>query len=198
MTDPLAHINYTFEDIQRYLQGRMSSSEMHDMEKASLQDSFLADAIEGYTNVSETIAKQHLNEINASLFIEKQKSKVVAFHKRTRWLNIAAMLILIAGVGFLSVYIFKNSNKQQELAQVKNQPPETKVLNDSATATTNGLFPKKDTDLFIAENKSSTKEKASAGQLMKRKIIATDEDKIEENISTIAAAPVQQNGAVSG
>ena len=41
MAEPL-YINYTFEDIQRYLQGRMSAAEMHSMEKAALQDPFLA------------------------------------------------------------------------------------------------------------------------------------------------------------
>ena len=40
MAEPL-YINYTFEDIQRYLQGKMSAAEMHAMEKAALQDAFL-------------------------------------------------------------------------------------------------------------------------------------------------------------
>ena len=40
MAEPL-YINYTFEDIQRYLQGKMSAAEMHAMEKAALQDPFL-------------------------------------------------------------------------------------------------------------------------------------------------------------
>ena len=51
MAEPSTHINYTFEDIQRYLQGKMSAAEMHEIEKAALQDPFLSDAIEGYREV---------------------------------------------------------------------------------------------------------------------------------------------------
>ena len=52
MAEQNAHINYSVEDIERYLKGKMSAKEMHDMEKAALQDSFLADAIEGFINAS--------------------------------------------------------------------------------------------------------------------------------------------------
>ena len=72
MAEPSKHINYSLEDIQRYLQGKMSAAEMHDIEKAALQDPFLADAIEGFTQADLSIAKQHLNEINAT-FLQKNK-----------------------------------------------------------------------------------------------------------------------------
>ena len=62
MAESSTHINYTFEDIQRYLQGKMSAAEMHDIEKSALQDPFLADAIEGYKEVDENEALKHLNE----------------------------------------------------------------------------------------------------------------------------------------
>lgn len=42
------HINYSQADIERYLQGKMTHAEMHALEKAALQDPFLADAIEGF------------------------------------------------------------------------------------------------------------------------------------------------------
>ena len=52
--------NYTAADIERYHRGVMSPSEQHELEKASLEDPFLADAIEGYgdagVNVSEDLA----------------------------------------------------------------------------------------------------------------------------------------------
>jgi len=40
--------HYSASDIQRYLNGEMSAREMFDLEKAALEDPFLADAIEGY------------------------------------------------------------------------------------------------------------------------------------------------------
>ena len=196
MADPSTHINYTFEDIQRYLQGKMSSAEMHDIEKASLQDSFLADAIEGYTDVSAATAKQHLNEINASLFIEKQKPKVVAFHNRMRWMNIAAILILIAGVSVLSVYLLKNSNKQQEIAQVKNQPAKKEVLKDSiASDNINSLTKKPDTSLLIADNKNVKKSAPLVKKSVVKKDVETDKGLEENNadIASMAVAPVQMS-----
>ena len=39
---------YTLLDIEQYLQGKLSPAEMHALEKAAVQDPFLADAIEGY------------------------------------------------------------------------------------------------------------------------------------------------------
>src|ERR1044072_6688977 len=104
MAEPSTHINYSFEDIQRYLQGKMSSAEMHAIEKAALQDPFLADAIEGFNDADLATAQQHLNDINTFLRKEKQETKVVAFNKKTQWLNVAALLIILAGVGVVASY----------------------------------------------------------------------------------------------
>jgi len=77
MADTNAHINYLVEDIERYLNGGMSAKEMHDMERAALQDPFLADAIEGYSEASMQQSHQHLNEIAALLQKDKEEAKVV-------------------------------------------------------------------------------------------------------------------------
>ena len=42
------HIHYSKADIEKYLQGKMTHAEMYALEKAALQDPFLADAIEGF------------------------------------------------------------------------------------------------------------------------------------------------------
>ena len=39
---------FTASDIQKYHNGLLSAKEMHEMEKAALDDPFLADALEGY------------------------------------------------------------------------------------------------------------------------------------------------------
>lgn len=52
MADAQKHITYSYADIERYLQGKMNATEMHEMEKAALTDAFLADAIEGYAFLS--------------------------------------------------------------------------------------------------------------------------------------------------
>ena len=47
-------INYTAADIQKYWNGKLSAAEMHAMEKAAMDDPFLADALEGYKNTSSS------------------------------------------------------------------------------------------------------------------------------------------------
>lgn len=81
MPNESQHINYNFEDIQRYLQGKMSAGEMHEIERAALQDSFLADAIEGYSKISSETSRKHLNELNTELQ-KPSSSKVVSIKKK--------------------------------------------------------------------------------------------------------------------
>ena len=46
-TQPYGHL-----EIQRYLQHSMSPQEMHEFEKALMNDPFLADALEGFRQAS--------------------------------------------------------------------------------------------------------------------------------------------------
>lgn len=72
MANNNVHINYTQADIERYLQGKMTHAEMHALEKAALQDPFLADAIEGFAIADldkakmATVVTQRLIEKNLS------------------------------------------------------------------------------------------------------------------------------------
>ncbi|HEX4374426.1 MAG TPA: hypothetical protein VHZ50_14085, partial [Puia sp.] len=45
--------HYSAADIQNYVAGKLSAAEMHAIEKAALDDPFLADAIEGMENSIE-------------------------------------------------------------------------------------------------------------------------------------------------
>ncbi len=115
-------INYSAADIQRYLRSGMSAKEMHDMERAALQDSFLADAIEGFSEVPFEQSNKHLNEITALLQSEKEDAKVVVMPaKKFNWLRVAASIILIGGASGLSWYIFSLNNNIDEhnIAQAK-------------------------------------------------------------------------------
>ncbi|HWB28784.1 MAG TPA: energy transducer TonB [Chitinophagaceae bacterium] len=78
MAEDNTYTPYTLADIERYLQGKMNAREMHDMEKAALQDPFLSDSIEGYSQASFSTSYTHLDEIAASLATEKQQAKVIA------------------------------------------------------------------------------------------------------------------------
>src|SRR4051812_43173053 len=100
MAEQNTHINYSAEDIERYLKGTMSPKEMYDLEKAALQDPFLADAIEGFSNTSFEESSKHLNEVTAALQAGREETKVVPLPSKSfYWWRVAAMIIFIAGIG---------------------------------------------------------------------------------------------------
>jgi TonB family protein len=55
------------KDIQRYLRGEMSLAEQHALEKAALSDPFLAEALEGLSNLTETELAEDLANVSAEL-----------------------------------------------------------------------------------------------------------------------------------
>lgn len=162
MTDPNTHINYTVEDIERYLNGGMSAKEMHDMERAALQDPFLADAIEGYSEASMQQSQKHLNEITALLQNDKQDAKVVTMPTKSfQWWRVAAMIILLAGAGIFSWYIITGNDPRNDVRNVAM----VKESNKTAVADSNIVSTKPDSGLMIAENKSGDETAALNKQL---------------------------------
>jgi TonB family protein len=104
------HHNTTFtsKDIGRYLNKEMTTEEMHAMEKAALDDPFLADAIEGYSELADTSGvtsvSTDLGELRTRLEDriqpERRKNKVIPF-TRNQWWRIAAAIMLLAGTAGL-------------------------------------------------------------------------------------------------
>lgn len=118
---------YTLADIEKYLQGQMSSTEMYTLEKAALQDSFLADAIEGYTNTSVHKAKQHLQFIQQKLFAvkqEREKSITTSF-----WFRAAASVVSFACLYTISGLIFDQEKSLSKTTVIEQQilPPKTAI-----------------------------------------------------------------------
>ncbi|MEJ7739536.1 MAG: carboxypeptidase-like regulatory domain-containing protein [Chitinophagaceae bacterium] len=94
---------YTAADIERYVNGQMPAAEMHALEKAALDDPFLADAIEGYGALepAEGKLRADLEELQDRLRDKiGQRGKLVPLQRSAWWWVAAAMLILI-GTGTL-------------------------------------------------------------------------------------------------
>lgn len=141
------HIIYSAADIERYLQGAMTAKEMHDMERAALQDPFLADAIEGFNEVPDfTIAAKHLNEIAAHIQGKQTQAVVVAMPTKNGigWWRIAAAIAVIAGIAFTGFFIWGN-NTTPEYKDIAFVPP---VIIDT---TTHMATPTPDTAQLLAQ-----------------------------------------------
>ncbi len=137
---------YNAVDFARYHSGAMLPEEMHALEKAALEDPFLADALEGYAyskNPGEELdtIKMQLEERR----IQKNVFSLSSFSQNTWW-KIAAMFIVIAGAGYFFFSI--NTQKDTTLAVKENQSKKedtaiiSKIKNDTAAAEGNVAFEK--------------------------------------------------------
>lgn len=129
MSDKEKNIIYTAKDIEQYLAGNMSAQQMHAIEKAALDDPFLAEAMEGYEAVKHKEWNNQLVALREEITSKGSVAKIIPLHKsKNNWWK-AAAAVLIIGTGATLTYIF---NKDR---QVENGKPEiaqvTPVFKDS-------------------------------------------------------------------
>ncbi|HTL08037.1 MAG TPA: hypothetical protein VL307_07275 [Chitinophagaceae bacterium] len=147
MSDNQSPLNYTATDIEKYWRGELSPTAQHAIEKAALDDPFLADALEGYAQR----AKEN-NQISADLSALEERlsarvhqpadKHVIAF----QWWKIAAFIIVLLGAGWFFLLMNKPRNAT---AIVKNTQPapstasspaqDSPLLNPAATDSTHDL-----------------------------------------------------------
>lgn len=112
---------FTAGDIERYHSGKMSPQERHALEKAALDDPFLADAIDGYAFTSTPAAD--LKKIQSRLDEKQNQKKVVPIFQKYKWLSVAALFIIIAGTGWL-VYDLSKKGAQPSVAVQNEKEPD--------------------------------------------------------------------------
>ena len=107
------HSEVDQQTLLKYLEGKLSSEEQHEVEKNMLEDEFEADALEGlqdFTNKAKISAL--VEQLNQDIQ-KKTKKKKNLVHKREAklepWLLIAIVLILlIVVIGFVIIWKMKN------------------------------------------------------------------------------------------
>ncbi len=115
---------YTASDIEKYQQGLLSPADMHAMEKAALDDPFLADAMEGYAEAGTTL-QADLNDVKNRLAQRtEEKTNVIplggAGKSSFPFMRAAVMIGVLAGAGTLA-YLFMFKEKEQPIAQAKQE-----------------------------------------------------------------------------
>lgn len=206
MSDNKNHIKtFTAEDIRNYWSGKMSPREMHALEKASLDDPFLADALEGYSSVNSQTAANDIEWLRKSLNApEKEEKKAVPLFKQS-WTRVAAAVIIIGGLGTLSYFVF-SPEKNKEVAQTKpvtqKEPPterkEDTVIVSSKDSSSNyfnkqseqkpaTLNASRQPDLIAKiDAKKINTIPASALELKKLNFTSADQPSIEQTVSDSA------------
>lgn len=134
------HINsYTAADIEKYHKGLLSAKERHALEKAALDDPFLADALEGYS-VAGVNAGADIIELKNRLAEKTAEAKIIPLHhSRTnsfRLLRAAVVIAFIAGAGLL-VYQFGFNKKTVEIAETDTTKTGAGKENDTTYGSTN-------------------------------------------------------------
>lgn len=124
MSDSNNHIKpYTAQDIERYLNRQMPAHEMHALEKAALDDPFLADALEGYMNTAPVSVTGDIAAMIKELD-RKTGTRVVGMRfKKIAWSAAAAIIILL---GAATTWFWLRPSTQNNIAQQtkeeKSQP----------------------------------------------------------------------------
>lgn len=103
--------SFTAADIQRYHAGDMSMQERHALEKAALDDPFLADALEGYQHTSTPQIDLAYLEQQLSEKTTPKRKRVIPLFFSQPWMRAAALFLLIAGAGW-TVYRFAFTGKE--------------------------------------------------------------------------------------
>lgn len=131
---------YNPSDFVRYHSGAMPPDEMHALEKAALDDSFLADALDGYAFSKNS--EKELDEIRIQLN-EKRKQKKAApvlSLSSGSWWKIAAMFVVIAGAGYF--FFLNNIHKENSLAIKEKAVITSRAKDDTSLTETNTTFEK--------------------------------------------------------
>jgi carboxypeptidase-like protein len=112
---------FSSADIQKYLQGKLSAAEMHTMEKAAMDDPFLADAIEGmqnnlsFTNDIEELKKRLAERV-------EEKNKIISISPNRLWWRVAAAVVVLLGTtGLMYNYFGRSSFSKENIAATRQE-----------------------------------------------------------------------------
>jgi TonB family protein len=115
MSEKEKNIIYTARDIEQYLAGNLSPLQMHVMEKAALNDPFLAEAIEGYEGVKDKEWNNQLVALREAISGKGAIAKVIPLRKpKTNWWKYVAAITII-GSATAVTFMFNKGTKEEKV-----------------------------------------------------------------------------------
>lgn len=190
------HINYTAADIEQYLAGKLSQLQMHAMEKAALDDPFLAEAMEGYEGMKNTEWNNQLVTLREEIAKKGTAAKVIPLHKtKSNWWKTAAAILLL-GTATTITYILNNNEPAE-----KNVPQIAKtitVIPDSITQPGTAAIPSVTASLNPTASATTEEIKATSELIVKTEKAKTQADRFitDPNAPQIKAS--EQNNTAAG
>ena len=108
---------------------------MHEMEKAALDDPFLAEAMEGYEGWTEKDWKNQLAAAHRALAETGTEAKVIPMHTSTgRWWKTAAAILVIGSGAALTYVLTKNKTEEKnnpQIAKVEQNISQAPIARDN-------------------------------------------------------------------
>jgi hypothetical protein len=141
---------YSASDIQKYLRGELSAPEMHQLERAALEDPFLADALEGMEMYpalpSARNFQEDLDELQQRLdnrVASKDEAGTLRLF-RPAW-RIAAVIILLLGLGVTAYFTLLNQvRRDKSVALLERKTPSTSSPSTVDSSAVTGTMPATD------------------------------------------------------
>jgi hypothetical protein len=148
---------YSAADIEKYLKGELPARDMHDLERAALEDPFLADAIEGLTLHATLEPPAPVGQDLTDL--QERLSRRVSEDRRRpplilRPLTLAAAVLLLLGIGYSFFFLF---GRHTAVHVVRNETARGKPANAT------GLAKSADT-AAVADSQPATAATAATGK----------------------------------
>ena len=137
------HITYTAEDLLSYAQRKMTPQQMHALEKATMEDPFLAEALDGYIDAvrsiniekETSIIGQKLEAFKGKIGSEEKKeepARIVPIW-RQKWLQYAvAASVLLAG-GWWVLSLNKITVTENNVVIAQNEAITTPIPDSTTT-----------------------------------------------------------------
>lgn len=140
MANEFDHKLWGAADFKRYHNGSMPDAERHALEKASLEDPFLQDALDGYAFAEDPTAD--IAEITERLWPAKEEKTLVVALKSNNWdmlWKVAAVFIIAGGLGWLIYSNNQNKGAAQDNDQFAAVEKTAPVKNEVVTSTPDTL-----------------------------------------------------------
>lgn len=148
-------LKYTAEDINLYLAGKLTPAQMHALEKAALNDPFLADALEGiklYENAEQF--KADVDDLKSRLLVRAQRKQVALTTIKGLWWKVAAVLVLVITGVALIVFTGRNAGTDnREIVKNETEFYKPKQKEQASSPAT----PKSDTTMLSQQDNNAAK-----------------------------------------
>jgi hypothetical protein len=172
ISDNKHDITWSAEDIQRYWNGQLTPKEMHAMEKAALDDPFLADAMEGMGEAlrvhDEQLVNAELKNLHQQFEARRETKRGAAPVRSFKWWQAAAAAVILIVGGF---WIF--SSKQESNADALAKTTTDTKHREAAVAPALADSGAKQRDIVAADSPASAAATAGADRKDSEELVVT-------------------------